>query len=45
MTTLRDRPGAAVSWRRLRWRLAIIAVVAEVVAFVAWRLWLRGRGR
>ncbi len=27
--------------RRVRWSLAIAAVVVEVSAFVAWRLWLR----
>jgi hypothetical protein len=27
--------------RRLRWSLAVIAIVVEVGAFVAWRLWLR----
>jgi hypothetical protein len=41
----RDRPGAAVSWRRRRWSLAALAVVVEIAAFVAWRLWLRRRGR
>jgi len=35
----------AVSWRRLRWSLAIIAVTVEIVAFVAWRPILHRRGR
>jgi hypothetical protein len=35
--------GAAVSWRRLRWSLALVAVSVEVAAFIAWRLWLRTR--
>ena len=30
-----------MSWRRTRWVLAILAVVVEVGAFVAWRLALR----
>ena len=33
----------AMNWRRLRWGLAVAAVILEIVAFVAWRLWLRGR--
>jgi hypothetical protein len=33
-----------VTRRRFRWSLAILAVVVEIVAFVAWRLWLRRRG-
>ena len=37
--------GAAVNWRRLRWSLALVAVTVEIAAFVAWRLWLRRRGR
>ncbi len=37
--------GAAVNWRRLRWSLAIMAIIVEIAAFVVWRLWLRGRGR
>jgi hypothetical protein len=24
-------------WRRIRWPLAITAVVVEVIAFIAWR--------
>jgi hypothetical protein len=36
--------GTAVSWRRLRWSLAIIAVTVEITAFVAWRVMCR-RGR
>jgi hypothetical protein len=30
-----------MSRRRLRWTLAITAVVVEIGLFVAWRLWLR----
>jgi len=40
--------GTAVTWRRLRWSLAIIAIIAvtvEITAFVAWRVILRRRGR
>jgi hypothetical protein len=36
---------AAVDWRRVRWSLALTAVTVEIVAFVAWRLWLRRRGQ
>jgi hypothetical protein len=35
----------AVNWRRLRWLLAIMAIIVEIAAFVVWRLWLRRRGR
>ena len=37
--------GTAANWRRLRWSLAIIAITVEIVAFVAWRVILRRRGR
>jgi hypothetical protein len=32
---------SAMSRRRIRWTLAITAVVVEIGLFVAWRLWLR----
>ena len=37
--------GAAVNWRRLRWSLAIMAIVVEIAAFVVWRLWQRRQAR
>ena len=37
--------GAAVNVRRLRWSLAIMAIIVEIAGFVVWRLWQRGRGR
>jgi hypothetical protein len=37
--------GSAVNWRRLRWSLAIMAIIVEITAFVGWRLWLLRRGR
>jgi hypothetical protein len=37
--------GAAVNLRRLRWSLAIMAIIVEIAAFVVWRFWLRGRSR
>ena len=37
--------GATMNVRRLRWLLAIMAILVEIAAFVVWRLWLRRRGR
>ena len=37
--------GVVVNWRRIRWALAIAAVIVEIAAFVGWRLWLRRQGR
>ena len=37
--------GAAVNLRRLRWPLAIMAIIVEITAFVVWRVSLRRRGR
>jgi hypothetical protein len=34
-----------VNWRRLRWSLAIMAIIVEIAACVVWRLWLRRRSR
>jgi len=34
-----------VNVRRLRWSLAIMAIIVEIAAFVVWRLWQRRQGR
>ena len=35
----------AMNWRRLRWSLAIMAIIVEIAAFVVRRLWLRRQGQ
>jgi len=37
--------GDRVNVRRLRWLLAIMAIIVEIAAFVVWRLWLRRRSQ
>jgi hypothetical protein len=37
--------GATVIWRRLRWSLAVMAIIVEITAFVVWRLGQHRRGR
>ena len=37
--------GAIMNLLRLRWSLAIMAIIVEIAAFVGWRLWLRRQGR
>ena len=37
--------GERVNLRRLRWSLAIMAIIVEIAAFVVWRLWQRRQGR
>jgi len=34
-----------VNVRRLRWSLAIMAIIVEIAAFVVWRLGQRRQGR
>jgi len=37
--------GAIMNLLRLRWSLAIMAIIVEIAAFAVWRIWQRERGR
>jgi hypothetical protein len=38
-----DAYHSTMSWRRIRWTLVIVAIAAEIAAFIAWRIIPRRR--
>jgi hypothetical protein len=38
-----DAYHSTMSWRRIRWTLVVVAIAAEIAAFVAWRIIPRRR--